>query len=165
MTITAEQLRDLLDYDPETGVFTWARTVSPTGRKGNVAGCKSKAGNSFYWKIRIKRKLYNAHRLAWLYVHGEWPTDEIDHIDRNGLNNAIANLREASSSLNKLNRVRHKGTTAWRGVQWRSDMGRWIAQMSHKGRSIHIGTFDCPAAASLAYQTETQKLHGHCSLD
>lgn len=147
--MTQSRLKQVLDYNQDTGQFRWRRT-------GKVAGCKSGHG---YWKIRVDKRLYNAHRLAWLYVYGEWPKDEIDHIDRNGENNAIANLRQVTSSQNKLNRRKHKGKLPWRGVMWRTDMSKWIAQASKGGKSIHIGTFDCPAAAALAYQVKTDQLH------
>ena len=96
---THDELKQLLRYDSETGVFHWReyrRGMSSSG----IAGTKTKEG---YCQIAINDKLHFAHRLAWFYVHGVWPRALIDHIDENKLNNAISNLREATHAEN----VRH----------------------------------------------------------
>ena len=91
MSLTAERLREVMSYDPETGVLTWRKK---TGRKGRVVVGRA-AGNydpDGYICVRIDRKNYKAHRLAWLYVYGTWPDNRIDHIDGIKDNNAITNL-------------------------------------------------------------------------
>ena len=97
--LTAERLRKALDYDPDTGIFT--RRYTQGGRKiGDAAGSTSVHG---YRVIKIDGRQYRAHRLAWLYVHGRWPRDQIDHINRDKTDNRIANLREATNGQNNAN--------------------------------------------------------------
>lgn len=110
-TLTQEMLKELLHYDPETGVFTWA-AHPPLGHSvGDVAGKASTRGYvhiCFSKKLRMTRSIYSAHRLAWLYVYGAWPLQDIDHIDQNKSNNALANLRDVSRSQNCRNVTRKK---------------------------------------------------------
>jgi hypothetical protein len=101
--LTAERLRELLDYDPETGRFIW-RKDHPTAKHikaGSVAGTKNGRG---YWVIGVAGAKYVAHRLAWLYVTGEWPAHLVDHENGDRLDNRFANLREATDSQNNFNR-------------------------------------------------------------
>jgi hypothetical protein len=109
MTLTAERLREILGYDPETGLFT--RLVR-TGRirAGEVAGTAHSRG---YRSIVIDGRVYLSHRLAWLYVHGEWPPEQIDHINRNRADNRLVNLRAAKQSQNNVRAAeRHFGEFA-----------------------------------------------------
>ena len=101
--ITQERLRRLLHYEPETGVFTWLERSSPhsKGHVGRVAGAFDVRG---YWRIKIDYKSYRAARLAWFYMTGEWPTQEIDHINRNPADNRWINLRSVDGSQNTYNR-------------------------------------------------------------
>lgn len=99
--LTVVQLKELLHYNPETGVFTWARSVGQRARIGRVAGSKVPSG---YIKISVSKRVYSAHRLAWLYMTGSWPENEIDHVDNNPSNNAFSNLRAATKSQNAQNR-------------------------------------------------------------
>lgn len=98
-----ETLKKFLYYDPDTGVFTWK--VSPNKRIpiGSVAG--SYCSNGYHIQIKINKKTYLAHRLAWLYMYGHWPTNIIDHIDNNGRNNKLSNLRDTTFVVNSHNRV------------------------------------------------------------
>src|SRR5262249_32141337 len=113
--ITQERLKEVLFYSPKTGTFIWRVTLNPRGKAGSVAGCKDGA----YWAIRIDRTLYDAHRLAWLYMTGEWP-EGIDHRDKDGINNRWKNLREADQSQNGANsRLRVNSATGYKGVYLR----------------------------------------------
>jgi hypothetical protein len=94
--LTHEDLLDLLEYNPETGIFHWRRS-RPGIRADRVAGTKSRYG---YWQIMVRSRSYLAHRLAWFYVHGKWPVDVLDHIDGKKLNNRISNLRDVSLKEN-----------------------------------------------------------------
>lgn len=99
--LTAEHLRAVLDYDPKTGLFRWKRRPDYPlnwNRRfvGAVAGSKMTINGKTYWQIRVDDCLHRAHRLAWLYVHGEWPKRTIDHEDGDGLHNWIDNLRDAT---------------------------------------------------------------------
>jgi hypothetical protein len=86
-------LKQILDYDQNTGVFRWATRKCQRKRAGEIAGSVSNKG---YVMIGIDYKKYSAHRLAWLYVHGDWPAGEIDHINRDRTDNRISNLRVAT---------------------------------------------------------------------
>jgi hypothetical protein len=100
--LTAERLRELLDYDPQTGNLIWRQKAH--GRPaGEVAGCRTSRG---YWRVGVDRVEYKAHRLVWLHVYGEWPSKQIDHINRNACDNRIENLRDVTASENLVNRRR-----------------------------------------------------------
>jgi hypothetical protein len=98
--LTAERVRELLLYDPETGLFTWRIAVGDRYQAGTPAGSFTHKG---YRSIYIGGFNYPAHRLAWLYVTGQWPTKDIDHIDQDKANNRFANLRDVSRSANMQN--------------------------------------------------------------
>ncbi len=103
--MTQDELRSLLDYDPLTGVFLWKVSRGGTVRAGEPAGSYSVNG---YRKIIVAGRSYRAHRLAWLYVYGEWPADQIDHINRVKDDNRIANLRVVSNGENRANTAPNK---------------------------------------------------------
>lgn len=156
---TAEEVRALLDYDPETGVFTWRRRPQPRGPKvGTVAGCVSSNG---YWQVRVLGRYYRAHRLAWLYVHGRWPPADLDHRDGDRLNNAIANLREVSRSENMQNQAKQGRRTSSRylGVAWHKQVGRWVAYIKLNRKRRHLGCFDTQEEAYAAYLAAKAQLH------
>src|SRR6516164_8572552 len=144
--MTPEYLRKLLAYDATTGVFTW-RVGRARTRHGTVAGTLEHDG---YRRIRIDRRAYHSHRLAWFYVHGKWPKDQIDHINGNRDDNCIANLREASRSQNLANARHHRRSKApYKGITLLR--GKWVAQISIYGRKRYLGYFDTPEAAHTAY--------------
>ncbi len=167
--ITLPRLKELLYYDPETGILTW-RISTMTGqhrkvfaaRAGAVAG--SSASSHGYSVIRLDRKLYLIHRLVWFYMTGTWPADQIDH--RNGIrhDNRIANLREATQSLNMENmrRPRSNNKSGFLGVYKRR--GRWMTAIRTKGGRIYLGPFDTPEEASIAYLTAKRRFHEGCTL-
>lgn len=147
-----DALRSMLRYDPGTGLFTW--NVAPNGRIkiGQRAGRTSQDG---YTEITITGRLYGAHRLAWLYVHGRWPVDEIDH--RNGIrsDNRIANLREATREQQTWN---SRGTSAsgFKGVYRNKKNGTpcvdsWCAIIQVAGKRRYLGSFKTPEEAHAAY--------------
>jgi len=133
-------LTNALDYQPETGVFTWKKSKSGI-RSDKIAGCLTSAGYIF---IGINRQRFLAHRLAWFYVYGEMPSGVIDHINRIKTDNRICNLRDVTQVENgQNNKLSCNNSTGANGVRRRSD-GRarpWNARVMHKGQEISIGHF------------------------
>lgn len=164
-TITAEYLRSILHYDPNTGIFTWrwredVRASANCHFAYKEAGCVSpRSGGRFYRQIRVCGRLYYAHRLAHLWMTGEWPPEEIDHRDRNGLNNRWTNLRSASGSDNHANsatRLRNK--LGVKGVYIYDDRIR--ASITRNKCVHHLGIFDSIDEAHAAYCKAALELHG-----
>lgn len=148
---TRERLKELLDYNPETGVFTWVNA-------GKIAGSPCGFG---YRAIRCLGGRYYSHRLAWFYVRGAWPKNQIDHINGNKSDNRIANLREATHKENLWNSAKHKDNkSGLKGVSLHAQSGRWQTQIYINGRSRFLGLHDSPAAAHKAYCDAANQLHG-----
>ena len=151
--LTAEYVRSILDYDPATGVFKWKWREGVSKRinarfAGKVARSVDGKG---YLQIRINKHLYRTHRLAWLYVHGEWPSEQIDHIDCDKLNNRIANLRLANNQENQRNSgLQKNNTTGIKGVRWCMNRGKFRAEITVDYRTINLGSFDTLSAAAAA---------------
>jgi hypothetical protein len=160
--LTAEKLREILAYDQETGDFVRLVDRSTNARAGSIAGCVSAGGTGkLHWQISIDGRLYYAHRLAWLYMTGQWPSKTIDHIDANGLNNRWSNLREATKSENQHNRGKQRNNTSgFKGVSWHKRDRKWQAEIWLNGRKKSLGGFDDAAAAHAAYCDAAQKFHG-----
>jgi hypothetical protein len=151
--ITQDKLKELLNYDPVTGVFTWKcrrSGIKPGQRAGSPCG-------SGHIQITINRRKYYAHLLAWLYMRGRWPEFQLDHRDLDPANNAFRNLREATNQQNQQN-TRPKRGHARKGVYFQR--GRWVASIRADGRRIHLGAFGTPDAASDAYASAAAKYHG-----
>lgn len=145
-----EQLKMLLKYSPETGVFKWLISNGYHVKVGHVAGTLSK--DKGYIRIDVLGKQYPAHRLAWLYMAGEWPKNHVDHKNLSKADNRWDNLRQATPSENKANsKIRPDNTSGFKGV---SKFGKkWKAQCSANGEHTYLGLFDTPELASLAYQS------------
>jgi hypothetical protein len=161
--LTAEYLRERLEYDPETGVFTW-KWHPDMPYAWNRRWATKIAGSpdaQKYTVIRINNQLYKAHRLAWLYVHSEWPAQDIDHIDHITNNNRLANLRLASKSQNMWNSRPHRNAAhKLKGVMQHSQTGRFYSQIARHRKTYHLGCFDTPEEAHAAYVKAAQQLHG-----
>lgn len=156
--LTAERLREVLNYDPNTGVFTWRISKGPS-RSGSVAGSINKTG---YWHLRIDGGTYQAHRVAWLYQFGKWPASDIDHINRTKNDNRIANLREITASQNQQNTgARKNNPTGFKGVSLHKQRNQWRAQIRVNNRNKYLGLFKSPEDAFAAYQAEAAKHHTH----
>ena len=161
MLVTLSEARELLSYDPETGHFT--RLVSAGGvAKGSLAGCVMVRGDR---TVSINKKRIKEHRLAWLFMTGDWPKEEIDHIDGNPQNNRFSNLREATSAQNKQNRhiARKDNLHGLIGVckHGASKDGSpvWRARIQVDGKCKHIGLFDSAEKAQSAYLNAKRELH------
>ena len=155
--LTQAELKTLLHYDPDTGVFTNAQDRNPRARKNAVAGHVNSLG---YIALQInKRKMY-AHRLAWLYMTGYWPDHEIDHINRIRSDNRFCNLRQATSTENKHNtNHRRNNSSGVRGVVWHAARKKWQAQIAANGKSQYLGLYDSFDDAVKARQQAAAKLH------
>lgn len=157
-TLTAERLRELLDYDPKTGVFRWKgprRKVKP----GQVAGYKNPKNKYIY--IRVDFVRHFAHRLAWLYVYGEHPESQIDHINGIRDDNRIANLRPATPQTNQYNkRMAKNNTSGVKGVNWAKREGKWRARFNCEGRAVYVGLFDTLDDAAAAIKEARESHHG-----
>ena len=141
-------LRDILSYNPETGDFLWK--VSRQGRKfGIPTGYLGRDGAR---TIRIDRTSYLAHRLAWFHYYGQWPKDQIDHINCNRSDNRIVNLRESSQLENRHNiRKNSNNTSGYKGVSWHADTAKWRARITYMHKEYHLGLFDTAEEAHAAY--------------
>jgi hypothetical protein len=155
--LTQERLKELLHYCPDTGVFTWRVTRGGHVQAGRVAGTLKQG----YGQIMVDKKHYYAHRLAWLYTHGVWPS-MLDHINRDKLDNRIVNLREVTWSQNGQNQTSDpKNTSGYRGVIWEKNRNKWRARIQVNRKLIHIGYFDTVEDAARAYAAGAAIYHTH----
>lgn len=154
----------LLDYNPDTGVLTWRENRSGKARKGSVAGCKDGHG---YIVISVLNKSHKAHRLAWLLHYGEWPKMQVDHINGDGEDNRILNLRDVDNSVNQQNLRQapaHNKTTKLLGVCFDRKAGRHKAQIMLNKKNHHLGYYDTPEQAQDAYLKAKRKHHEGCTI-
>jgi hypothetical protein len=162
--LTAQQLREVLDYDHSTGQFHWRRRKN-VHHTTNVRYAGKPAGHQCkrlgYVLLGINRRLYRAHRLAWLYVYGRWPEGELDHVNTDKMDNRIGNLRIAtrSQSMGNVGTPKHN-TSGLKGAYWDKRAGRWLAQIKHQKRQHHLGYFDTAQEAHAAYAKAALRLHG-----
>lgn len=148
--LTTKRLRQLLDYKPETGVFT--HRLSHNGvNAGSIAGT---VGTGGYRRISVDGKLYTAGRLAYLWMTGEWPPEEVDHINRIRDDNCWQNLRAVSSSQNKRNQKLSRQNDLPTGVHPKGN--KFQAQISIVGRNRYLGSFLTPEDAAVAYESALQ---------
>lgn len=155
MSLDIASLHRQLDYDPATGIFRWkvVRRGSRNRPGGEAGTVRDPNTLNPYLVIWVDGVLYRAHRLAWFYVHGVWPTEGLDHVDGDGLNNRMANLRECNQQQNNGNHKRLCGhnTSGLRGVTWKKDRQKWKAYIVKNGRQHHLGYFDDKEAARAAF--------------
>lgn len=159
---TAERLRELFHFDPETGIFTRRVSVSNV-KAGDVAGFLRVDG---YWYIRVDGTQYLAHRLAWLYVSGSWPVEHIDHINGDEADNRLVNLREVTHAQNMQNRNRASVISASGvlGVNWYPKYRKWVARIVTNGKRRHLGYFSDIGLARDAYIAAKRELHSTCTI-
>lgn len=159
--LTQEYLKDILNYNELTGIFTWKKRthIRSTYIIGSNAGCLNKYG---YLCITIHVKKYFAHRLAWLYVYGYFPEKEIDHINGIRNDNRICNLREANRNENQWNVTKRKdNSSGFKGVSWSKRENKWVANACLNKKQKHIGYFYQIEDAIKAYNDFTNKNHNN----
>ena len=156
--LTHAELVRTLDYDSITGVLTWRVRNSSRALVGAVAGCVTRKGHLV---VRLNKRLYLAHRLAYFHFHGHMPPAQIDHRDGVKHNNQITNLRPATGSQNSMNiGKKSNNTSGYKGVKALVCGKRWSARYKIKGVSVYLGKFNSPEAASAAYVSATKVAFG-----
>jgi hypothetical protein len=155
--LSGTRLEVLLTYNPDTGLFHWRgghKRVLP----GQIAGSPDKDG---YILICVDQKMYKAHRLAWLWMTGEWPKNEIDHIDNVPANNRFVNLREATRQQNARNMPRHRDNKiGLKGVYKNKRGTRFIARATVNRKPVHLGCYSSKDDAHAAYVAFINKTYG-----
>lgn len=156
MELTQQTLKELLEYDRETGLFRRRKAIARRSRVGELAG-----GVVFHGHIaiRVMGKRYLAHRLAWLYVYGYLPL-EVDHINGKADDNRISNLRECTHAQNGKNRRKYKNNTSGRKGVTLLPNGKWRAVICCDGKFVHLGCFLTLEDAHSAYVDAAKRLHG-----
>lgn len=150
-------LSDMLNYDPETGVITWKVNRGPV-HVGAVAGYHHKRDNYLY--VKAGKYRYPAHRLAWFLHYGKWPDGVIDHINGNGLDNRLVNIREATSGENQHNmRLNRNNTSGFKGVSYDKLNRKWMAHVKLGGKFINLGRFTTVEEADAAARAGRERLH------
>ncbi len=155
--LTVSELKYYLTYDPETGLFYWNEKAAYNTVVGSVAGSLNSKG---YLTVTICYKSYLLHRLAWLYMTGEWPEDEIDHDDTDTQNNKWKNLREATRYENTRNsKIRITNKSGLKGVHWDKRKNKFVSQIMANRKKIHLGYFSDKEEAHKAYCEASTKFH------
>ena len=154
--LTAARLRELLNYDSETGIFT--QLGRPRIRRGAVAGGINSNG---YVLLSVESRRYRAQRLAWLYMTGEWPPNDVDHRDGDRTNNRWTNLRAATRSQNLANqRRRRDNRSGLKGVSFDAERGLWRAQIAKDEKRIFLGRFRTKEEAAVVYARKAVEMFG-----
>lgn len=160
--ITQLELKQVLSYDSATGHFTWL-VQSGSAKPGHKACVPNAQG---YIAIQLQGVKYLAHRLAWLYVHGEWPTAHIDHINGDKTDNSLINLRTATRSANMQNQKKaaRNNKSGFMGVHFDKRCKKWLAQIRHSGKNHYLGIFGTPEEANATYLKAKREHHEFCTI-
>lgn len=159
-TLTQARLKDLLHYDPGTGIFVRRSSIGRFAT-GTIAGTCNARG---YRSICIDLNLYYEHRLAWLYMTGAFPIFDIDHIDGNGRNNRWKNIRDAATLVNCQNRRAAQKNSASRLLGVGQAGVNWRARITIEKHTIHLGCFPTKEGAYSAYLEAKRKFHSGCTI-
>ena len=159
--LTAEKVRELFLYEPDTGAFKWRISRTNSVRVGDKVGYVTPKG---YLKTEVDGRSYFIHRLVWLYSHGRWPTGQIDHINGVTGDNRAANLREVPPLWNQQNRRRARADskTGILGVYQVRDKFRATIQSNRK--TVALGSFDTQEDAHRAYVSAKRRMHEGCTI-
>lgn len=156
--LTQARLKEILSYDPETGLFTWLLRKAKKTKIGGIAGGIDGYG---YVGIELDGKTYRAHRLAFLYVNGKFSKDDVDHINHIRSDNRFTNLREATTMENCRNRkMQSNNTSGFKGVNYNKQQGKWTANIRISKKLKHLGYFETKEAANLVRKKAEKEFFG-----
>jgi len=161
--ITPARLKELLRYDPDTGEFTWIDSPSRRMKAGSVAGYRfTDTSGKSYIRITVGGKLYFAHRFAWLFIHGEFPEEEIDHENGDGTDNRLSNLRSVTHAENSKNRrLSTRNTSGHAGVHWDKGCSKWVVKITARSKTRYLGLFEVLSDAIAVRQAAEIELGFH----
>lgn len=155
--LTQEYLKSRLKYNQSNGIFSWINDQSNRKTKGIAGGLDSLG----YRRIKIDGKLYLAHRLAFLYVNGFFPSDCADHVNGERDDNSWENLRACTLAQNQRNRkIAKNNTSGFKGVSWMKDRDKWRGDIKKFGKNVHVGIFKSLEEAKKAVIKKREELHG-----
>lgn len=162
-SITAQELRSLLHYEPDTGIFRW---IASRGSRATIGAEVGSADSYGYKTVRLNKKSYKLHRLAWLYTYGCWPSGDLDHINGIRSDNRIENLRDVSRKVNLENQrtAKNNRSTGILGVYFDKRKNVFYSRISMHNKSIHLGSFLTPELAQAAYLEAKRRLHLGCTI-
>ena len=160
-TLAQEEIKKYVTYDPETGLIRWFVKRHPNKNPGDIAGTNTKKG---YIRICVNRKLYLAHVLAWIYVYGEHPMYQIDHINGVKSDNRLVNLRSVTPSENSQNKKKARADSSSGLIGALKNGKGWHAKICTNGVSRYLGRFRTAKEASDAYLEEKKKVHIGCGI-
>ena len=153
--ITQKQVKELFNYDPETGILTWRIKPANRVKIDNVVGCLDNKG---YRRTTIDGKVYLNHRISYLHYHGYLP-QFIDH--KKGMSNKINNLRKCTSQQNNQNsKLCRRNTSGVKGVSWHKSSEKWVAHLSINGKDQYLGCYDDIKEAESVVKAAREKHHG-----
>lgn len=155
--LTYERAKECISYDPETGNFTWLKTLNAFAIAGKPI--PGSIGGRGYPRLQIDRATHSMHRVAWLLMTGEWPAETIDHINCIKTDNRWANLRAATVTQNLVSRPGHSKRGLPKGVNIKAS-GRFGASIKVNGAALNLGTFDTAEEAHRAYVIKAKEVHG-----
>lgn len=157
--LTQARLKEVLNYAPETGVFTWLVALSGCVHIGEVAGTSTTLR---HWVIGIDFKRYSAHRLAFLYMTGKWPEQEVNHANGDKSDNRWGNLRPASHGkcMHAAKVLHPRNTSGFKGVSFNREMGNWVAGICINSERIHLGYYLRAERAAAAYDKAAIEHYG-----
>ena len=151
--LTQARVKELFDYDGENLI---RRVACWSAKAGDVVG----KATGKYRRVTVDKKPYLVHRLIWLWVYGEWPNGDIDHLNGHGLDNRIENLRVVTPLMNQRNRKKQSNNSSGiTGVCWHKQAGKWMARIKINRKYAYLGLFDCKYRAASTYELAKQ-LHG-----
>lgn len=160
-TYPIDELVNLFDYNPETGILKRRIFAGPNAKAGDVVGCPNSGG---YLRVVISGKYFPVHRVIYAMHHGKWPKLFIDHVNGNVQDNRISNLREATrEENNRNNKVYKNNKSGFKGVSWHPRDKKWYANIGVNNKMIYLGSFDSPEDAYSAYCNAANKHHGKFS--